>query len=70
VILNHDSYMTVVLKLFLSTYHLWDPYCHHVPPCSRKTQSTKYHSIKSLENQNGHMWHEDNGCEKLQWPLL
>jgi len=44
----------VVPKLFLITYHLWDPYCHHVPPCSRKTQSTKYHSIKSLENQNWH----------------
>ena len=25
-------------------------YCHRVPPCSKKTPSTKFHSIKSLEN--------------------
>jgi len=42
----------VVLKLFLIAYHLWLPYCYHVPPCSRKSQCAKYHSIKSLENQN------------------
>jgi len=40
--------------LFLIAYHLWAPYCHHVPTFFRKTQSTKYHSIKSLENQNWH----------------
>jgi len=44
----------VVLKLFLIAYHLRVPYCHHVPPCSRKSQCAKYHSIKSLENQNRH----------------
>jgi len=42
----------VVLKLFLIVYHLCVPYCYHVPPCSRKSQCAKYHSIKSLENQN------------------
>jgi len=39
-------------KLFLMTYHLWDPLYHYVPPFPRKTQYTKYHSITSLENQN------------------
>ena len=48
----HHWDRSVVPKLFLITYHLWDPHCHHVPPYSRKTQSTEYHSIKSLENQN------------------
>ena len=43
-----------VPKLFPIAYHLWFSYYHHVPPCSRKTQSNKYHSIKSLENQNWH----------------
>jgi len=52
----------VVPKLFLIAYHLWEPHCHHVPPCSRKTQSTKYHSIKSLENQN---WHICQGCHAV-----
>jgi len=28
-------------QTFLIAYHLWEPYYHHVPPCSRKTQSTK-----------------------------
>ena len=42
-------------ELFPIAYHLWVPYYHHVPPFSRKTQSTKYHSIKSLENQNWHI---------------
>ena len=44
--------MAVVLKLFLIAYHLCVPYCHHVPPYSRKSQCAKYQSIKSLENQN------------------
>ena len=47
-----DCPRAVVLKLFLIAYHLCVPYCHHVPPCSRKSQCAKYHSIKSLENQN------------------
>jgi len=47
----------VVLKLFLIAYHLRVPCCHHVPPCSSKSQCAKYHSIKSLENQN---WHKCN----------
>jgi len=42
----------VVLKRFLFVYHLCVPYYHQVPPCYRKTQCGKYHSIKSLENQN------------------
>ena len=46
--------MSVVPKLFLIAYHLWVPYCQHVPPCSRKTQFTKCHSIKRLENHNCH----------------
>jgi len=50
-----DGWFTaVVLKLFLIAYHLWLPYYHHVPPCSRKSQCAKYYSIKSLENQNRH----------------
>jgi len=36
----------MVPKLFLIAYHLRVPYCHHVPPCARKTKSAKYHSIK------------------------
>jgi len=44
--------MAVVPKLFLIAYYLWVPYCQHVPPCSRKSQCAKYHSIKGLENQN------------------
>ena len=32
----------VVPELFLITYHLWVPYCQHVPPCSRKSQCAKY----------------------------
>ena len=27
--------------------------CHHVPLCSRKTQSAKYHSNKSVKRING-----------------
>ena len=50
-------FRAVVLKLFLIVYHLCVSYCHHVPPCSRKSQCAKYHSIKSLENQN---WHKCN----------
>jgi len=66
-----NEHRTVVTKLFLITYHLWDPYCHYVPPCYRKAQSTKYHSIKSLENKElTQMWLENNGCEKLQWLFL
>lgn len=42
----------VVSKLFLIVYRLWVRYCHHVPSCSGKTQSTKYYSIKGLENWN------------------
>ena len=43
---------TALPKLFMIEYHLWVAYCHHLPPCSRKTQSTNlYHSIKRLENQ-------------------
>jgi len=34
----------------LIAYHLGVRYCQHAPPCSRKTRSTKYHSMKSLEN--------------------
>ena len=45
----------VVPKLFLSAYHLWVPYCYHVPPCTRKSQCAKYNSIKSLEKQNWHI---------------
>ena len=45
---------SVVPKLLLIAYHLWVPYCHNVSPCSRKTRSSKYYSIKSLENQNWH----------------
>jgi len=48
------NHRTAVLKLFLIAYHLWAPYCHHITPFSRKNQSTKYHSIKSLENRNWH----------------
>jgi len=44
-----DCARAVVLKLFLIAYHLCVPYCHHVPPCSRKSQCAKYQSIKSLE---------------------
>jgi len=44
--------IAVIPQLFLITYHLWDPWRHRVPPCSRKTQSVKYRSIKCLENQN------------------
>ena len=55
----------VVLKLFLIAYRLWPPNWHHVPPCSRKSQCAKYHSIKSLENQNWHMQRKQNGCEKF-----
>jgi len=40
----------VVPQLFLITYHVWKPYCHHIPPFSRKNQSTEHHAIKSLEN--------------------
>jgi len=40
----------VVPKHFAIAYHLWVQYCHHVPPFSRKTQSTKYHPITSLES--------------------
>jgi len=53
----HPCTKPVVPKLFLIVYHLWVPYCHHVPTCSRKTQSTKEHLIKSLENQD---WHKYN----------
>jgi len=49
---GQGSSTTVVLKLFLIVYHLCVPYCHYVPPCSRKSQCAKYQSIKSLENQN------------------
>jgi len=48
------NHRTAVPKLFLIAHHLWAPYCHHITPFFRKTQSTKYHSIKSLENQNWH----------------
>jgi len=41
-------------QTFPIAYHLSVPYCRHVTPCSRKTQSSKYYSIKSLENQNWH----------------
>jgi len=45
-------FMAVVPKLFLVAYNLWVPYCQHVPPCSRKSQCAKYHSIKGLEHHN------------------
>ena len=48
---ENQATRAVVLKLFLIAYHLCDPYCHHVPPCSRKSQCAKYNSIKSLEKQ-------------------
>ena len=57
IILEWVLSIAVVLKLFLIAYHLCVRYCHHVPPCSRKSQCAKYHSIKSLENQN---WHKCN----------
>ena len=44
--------ITPVVPKLLIMYHLWDLRCDHMPACSRKTQSTKYHSIKPLENQN------------------
>ena len=50
-------YVRVVPKRFFITHHLWVPCCQHVPPCSRKIQCAKYHSIKSLENQK---WHKCN----------
>ena len=34
--------------------------CHHVPLCSRKTHWTKYHSIKSLENET---WYKSDICK-------
>jgi len=40
---------SVVPKRFLITYHLWVPYCKHVSPCSRKSQCSKYHLIKSAK---------------------
>ena len=49
---SRSASKAVVLKLFLIVYHFCVPYCYHVPPCSRKSQCAKYHSIKSLENQN------------------
>jgi len=54
---NCGCIISVVLKLFLIAYHLCVPYCHHISPCSRKSQCAKYHSTKSLENQN---WHKCN----------
>jgi len=42
--------MPVIPKLFLIAYHFWVPDCHHVPPCARTTQFTKYDSIESLKN--------------------
>ena len=39
-------------QTFSGRVPLYVPCCHHVPPCSRKSQCAKYHSIKSLENQN------------------
>ena len=60
---------TVVTKLFLIAYHLWDTYCRHVPPFSRKSQCAKYNSIKSLKNQNSHKCNmKENDCEKVLWP--
>ena len=41
---------SVVPKVFLIAYHLWVPHCQHVPPCSRKSQSTKYHLITNVWN--------------------
>ena len=53
-VLLSRSLRAVVPKLYFIAYHLWVPYCQHVPPCYRKTQSYKYYSIKSFENQNWH----------------
>ena len=46
---SYFSFIPVVPKLFLIAYHLWVPYYQHVPPCSRRSQCAKYHSIKGLE---------------------
>jgi len=43
--MHTTSYYSAVLpKLFPIAYRLWIPYCYHVPPCSRTTHSTNYHS--------------------------
>jgi len=48
----HRCFKAMVRKLFLIAYHLWVPYCQHLPPCSRKSQCAKNNSSKTLENQN------------------
>jgi len=57
---------SVVLKVFLVTYHLWDPYRHQVPPCSKKTQLYQV-SFDQKFGKPGmtHMRQKDNGCDKL-----
>jgi len=47
----------VLPNLFLISYQMGVWYCHHVPTCSRKTHSTKYHFIKSFENWT---WHKSD----------
>jgi len=56
----------VVLKVFLTTYHLWDPYRHHIPPCSRKSQIYQVSFDQKFGNPGlTQMRQKDNGCEKL-----
>ena len=56
----HKDSNVVFPKLFLIVYHLWLPYCHHIPPCSRKSQCAKYYSIKRsfLETNKGIRLHK------------
>jgi len=49
--------LIMFLKLFLIVHHLWVLHHQNVQPCSRKTQSAKYHLIKSLKKQD---WHKCN----------
>jgi len=47
----------VVPNLFPIEYRLCVRYCDRVPPCSRKTHSTKYYSVISSEN---YTWHNSD----------